>query len=175
MFPGRRELLPGRCGCLSEHPLPLQLWVCELYGWKNDLNYLSEINALHFWCLDRLFPHFGRLCEKKYPKLAAYYNCHRDRPSIKATAPSACPKNPGADGVLTGIWADDAVTQYKVGIRVLWTKLINLLPQTMPAVCFKIFDWQLKRTLRRCALAQGRFFFFFYCDLVHLSILLCPA
>lgn len=108
MFPGRRKLLAGWCGCLSEHPLPLLLWVCELYGW---FKFPEWNQRMHFWCLDLLFPHFGRLCEKKYANLAAYYNCHKERPSIKATARSACPKNPQSDGVLTGIWDDDTAMQ----------------------------------------------------------------
>ncbi|XP_041812067.1 glutathione S-transferase A-like [Chelmon rostratus] len=39
---------------------------------------------------------FG-LCEKRYPKLAAYYNCLKDRPSIKASWPPTWLNSPGQD------------------------------------------------------------------------------
>ncbi|XP_061596986.1 glutathione S-transferase A-like [Cololabis saira] len=37
---------------------------------------------------------FG-LCEEKYPKLAAYFNCLKDRPSIKSTCPPTWKDTPG--------------------------------------------------------------------------------
>ncbi|KAM9340391.1 glutathione S-transferase A-like [Symphorus nematophorus] len=39
---------------------------------------------------------FG-LSEERYPKLAAYYNCLKDRPSIKATWPPTWKETPGQD------------------------------------------------------------------------------
>ncbi|XP_076610109.1 glutathione S-transferase A-like isoform X3 [Chaetodon auriga] len=40
--------------------------------------------------------HYG-LCEERYPKLAAYYNGLKDRPSIKATWPPTWLESPGPD------------------------------------------------------------------------------
>nr|XP_019945879.1 PREDICTED: glutathione S-transferase A-like [Paralichthys olivaceus] len=43
--------------------------------------------------------HFG-LCEERYPKLAAYYNCLKVRPSIKASWPPTWLENPKAQDML---------------------------------------------------------------------------
>ncbi|XP_038580562.1 glutathione S-transferase A-like [Micropterus salmoides] len=46
--------------------------------------------------------HFG-LCEERYPKLAAYYNSNKDRPSIKATWPPTWLENPQGQDQLKDI------------------------------------------------------------------------
>ncbi|XP_042362561.1 glutathione S-transferase A-like [Plectropomus leopardus] len=46
--------------------------------------------------------HFG-LCEKRYPKLAAYYNSLKDRPSIRATWPPTWKESPQPQDLLKDI------------------------------------------------------------------------
>nr|XP_046274035.1 glutathione S-transferase A-like [Scatophagus argus] len=46
--------------------------------------------------------HFG-LCEERYPKLAAYYNLLKDRPSVKATWPPTWLSNPQRQDTLKDI------------------------------------------------------------------------
>ncbi|XP_070702388.1 glutathione S-transferase A [Pempheris klunzingeri] len=45
---------------------------------------------------------FG-LCEERYPKLAAYFNCLKDRPSIKATWPPTWLESPQGQDLLKDI------------------------------------------------------------------------
>lgn len=106
-FPGRKQLLFGWCDSLSQHLLSLPFRVCGL----NDLNVLDKMNA---WvskeqCIRNLtftttFLYFGRLCEERYPKLAAYYNRLKERPSIKASWPPTWLESPQGQDLLKDLW-----------------------------------------------------------------------
>lgn len=128
MFSGRRKLLPGWCGCLSEHPLPFLLRVCELYV-KNDLNYLSEINT----CISDAYTVFSPTLAGSVRRSTLIWQL-----TIIFTGTDPASKPPLLLPVqrthwqMVCWWASETMTpwrnaaQYKVAIHVLWTKPINL-------------------------------------------------
>lgn len=72
-------------------------------------NSLSKMNACiseqcNLMLRPKFSPHFDRLCGERYPNLAAYYNCLKERPSIKATWPPHWLENPQGQDLAKDIW-----------------------------------------------------------------------
>lgn len=106
-FPCRKDLFTGWCGRLPEHRLSLPFSVRGLNQRKclkridlNQWNYWQNTFVTKF---TNNFPFF-RLSEDRYPKLAAYYNSLKERPSIKTSWPPTWLETPDETGKLKDIW-----------------------------------------------------------------------
>ncbi len=111
-YPGRKDLFTGWCGCLSKHLLSLPFWVCGFNdrkwlwaAWQNEVHGLPRSNTFAIGLTT--FSPFCRICEERYPKLTAYYNSLKDRPSIKSTWPPTWLTTQGQDS-LKDIWDSGA-------------------------------------------------------------------
>lgn len=105
-FPGRKKLFSGWCGGVSEHLLSLPFWVSGI----NDWNWFSSNSTFLNLKFTPTFLDFGRLSEERYPKLAAYYNRLKERPSIKATWPPTWVENPQSQDLLKDLWDTNTKT-----------------------------------------------------------------
>lgn len=139
-IPGGRNLLTGWCSHLSKHLLSLPQWVYRLNyeaaQWIDAGNPVEHY--VKIWSsLQLLF--LRRLCQKKYPNLAAYYERLKSRPSIDTTWPLCWKENPEGENHLKEIWGPERLEAFPPGVTTAYVALYSSwLRLTEISVCFTV-------------------------------------